>query len=137
MKTHLKLFLSPFGSPGNFMSLLSVRRGEITDKATGVKFQSMANLVSQIVAVYQPKKDKLTLVACVMLSLTCKPANIVSLLIMNFSFQILLLRNFIFIYIRFYLVSFRFVCCLIWRKLMSPQKTSLCFLLGKLPKLKS
>jgi hypothetical protein len=42
------------------MSLLSVRRGKITDKETGVKFQSMANLVSQIVAFYQPKQDKVT-----------------------------------------------------------------------------
>jgi len=43
----------------------------------------MANLVSQIVAVYQPKKDKVTLVASMMLSLTCKPANMVSLFVIN------------------------------------------------------
>ena len=72
MGTHLKVVLSPFGSPGNVMSLLSVRRRKITDKETDVKFQAMANLVSQIVAVYRPKKDKVTLVASMMLSLTCK-----------------------------------------------------------------
>jgi hypothetical protein len=72
MGTHLKVVLSPFGSPGNVMSLLSVRRRKITDKKTDVKFQAMANLVSQIVAVYRPKKDKVTLVASMMLSLTCK-----------------------------------------------------------------
>ena len=72
MGTHLKVVLSPFGSPGNVMSLLSVGRRKITDKKTDVKFQAMANLVSQIVAVYRPKKDKVTLVASMMLSLTCK-----------------------------------------------------------------
>lgn len=72
MGTHLKVVLSPFGSPENVMSLLSVRRRKITDKETDVKFQAMANLVSQIVAVYRPKKDKVTLVASMMLSLTCK-----------------------------------------------------------------
>ena len=72
MGTHLKVVLSPFGSPGNVMSMLSVRRRKITGKETDVKFQAMANLVSQIVAVYRPKKDKVTLVASMMLSLTCK-----------------------------------------------------------------
>jgi hypothetical protein len=41
MGTHLKVVLSPFGSPGNVMSLLSVRRRKITDKETDVKFQAI------------------------------------------------------------------------------------------------
>ncbi len=44
----------------------------------------MAKLVAQIVALYQPKKDEVTIVDSMMLSLSCKPANIVSIFQINF-----------------------------------------------------
>ena len=37
-----------------------------------------AHLVAQIVAHYQPNKDTVTLVASMMLAVTCKPVNLVS-----------------------------------------------------------
>jgi hypothetical protein len=79
IENHMQVLLTPFGSPGNALSLFSDRRQKIHEKHSGIKFNSMVNLVAQIVALYQPKKDKVTIVASMMLSLSCKPANIISL----------------------------------------------------------
>jgi hypothetical protein len=97
--SHLKIMLSPFGSPANALSLLSVRTQKLTDKETGVKFHAMANLVSQIISLYQPNKDKVTVVASMMLSITCKPANLVILFINNLYFYIVLLIFFLKLYL--------------------------------------
>ncbi len=77
VETHLKVILTPCGAIANALSTLAVRRGKIVDRETGIKFQSMANLILQLVGLYRPKKDKVTLVASMMLSISSKPANLV------------------------------------------------------------
>ena len=83
-ENYLQVLLSPHGYPGNALSSFDDRRGKIHEKHSGITFNSMANLVPQIVALYQPNKDKVTIVASMILSLSCKPANIVSLFHINF-----------------------------------------------------
>ena len=83
-ENHMQVLLTPFGSPGNAFALPSSfadRRHKINEKHSGIKFNSMANLVAQIVALYQPKKDKVIIVASMMLSLvmqTCKHCKYIS-----------------------------------------------------------
>ena len=84
MGNYLKVVLTPFGSPGNAVSFVADRRGKIHDKHTVVKFHSIYNLLAQFVAWHQPKKDKITIVASMMVSLSCKPANIVSIFLISF-----------------------------------------------------
>ena len=75
---HMQVLLTPFGSPGNALSSFADRRQKIHEKHSGIKFNYTANLVAQF-ALYQPNKDKVTIVASMMLSLSCKPSNIVSI----------------------------------------------------------
>ena len=90
---HMQVLLTPFGSPGNALSSFADRRQKIHEKHSGIKFNSTANLVAQIVTLYQPNKDKVTIVASMMLSLSCKPANIVSIFQINFYCHLSLVIN--------------------------------------------
>ena len=64
----------------------------------------MPKLVAQIVAMYRPNKDKVTIVATLMLSITCKPANLVRVFVIENLLQILLI-NLAFIYLDFLLMD--------------------------------
>lgn len=77
----MKVILTPCVSMANAMSTLAVRRRKLYEKDGGIQCQSMANMVTQLIGLYKPNKDKVTFVASMILSISCKPANLVYLYI--------------------------------------------------------
>ena len=72
------------------LTTLAVRRRKLYEKDDGIICQSMANMVTQLIGLYKPNKDKVTFVASMVLSISCKPANLVYIIIIFF-FKCLLL----------------------------------------------